>query len=91
MRPDPAAYAAWATGAQTDADARAFAQRVYQALPDTFDFVIAVNNQTDAPAGAAYSGLTRWVKNTVNGIGRPPFDQTATYGAAGALLVRHTS
>lgn len=60
----------------------AVAQKFYQSHPDSFDFITMFRNFDADMFGFAYHFQ---IKNQVQGIGRPLFDYTFSYGSAGRL------
>ncbi len=84
-------WVAWSNGSQTQAQAEAMAQRIYQFFPDQFDHIIFVNNQTTIPPAASYFGVTYPVKNDTlgigdpSGIGTPIFNNGSQWGSGGKL------
>jgi hypothetical protein len=62
-------------------DTRALAQRQYQVLPDTVDFLILSRDYGSSLAAGTFA----LVRNDVVGTGQPIVDDSASYGSAGVL------
>lgn len=83
IQPDTLAELRWLIGARPPtADILSVGQRVYEKFPDVFDFLI-LNPAADRRGGIRGALLSG--QNTVEGIGRPLFDNTVDWGSAGRL------
>ncbi len=58
--------------------------KVYEYFNDDFDFIFILSVETEQPDGL-YFGVTRKIKNDVEGIASSIYDNTTTYGSQGAL------
>ncbi len=76
-------WLAWANGTMSQAQVQAMTRRVYQFFPDSFDYVMFVNNLPDV-LGGLY-GRAYAVKNDTLGIGDTIYNNTAQFGSAGQL------
>ena len=88
-----AEYAGWASGTQSLEVSQAMARRVYKSLPDDYDFLMMVNNDSVISSGASYAGLYNSAKNDTGGLGAELTNTTAAFGSAGRLqgLIHLTS
>ncbi len=69
---------------QGDGDFVMVSNKVYEYLNDDFDFIFILSDEVKKPDDL-YFGITRKVKNDVEGIGGNIYDNTANYGSKGAL------
>ncbi len=83
MQISAAEYARWTNAAPTLSDRTTLTHRVYAHLQDSFDFIFVVNDEEETFTGIF--GRNYGVRNSVTGIGRALFDNTATYGSSGNL------
>ena len=60
-------------------------QDLYSAFADQFDFIMLVTNNKERPRSVTYSGVFRKIKNDVEGIGAPLYDNSGNYGSGGRL------
>jgi len=60
-------------------------QDLYNSFADRFDFIMLVTNNKERPKSVTYSGVFRKIKNDVEGIGAPLYDNSNTYGSGGQL------
>ena len=82
---DPAEYATWANGSETQADTEAMTRRIYASLPDDFDFIFLENNEAALRPDAAFFGLYRPARNDTTGLAQSTFNNANDYGSAGDL------
>ena len=61
-------------------------KRLYDKLEDKFDFIFLVTNNKERPKSVTYAGVFSKVKNDVEGIGAPLYDNTSHYGSNGRLM-----
>ncbi len=69
---------------QGDGDFEMVSKKVYESFNDDFDFIFILSDEENKPDGL-YFGITRKIKNDVEGIGSRLYDNTSTYGSQGAL------
>ncbi len=69
---------------QGEGDFAMVSNKIYEYFNDDFDFIFILSNETEKPADL-YFGITRKIKNDVEGIGSSIYNNTATYGSQGAL------
>lgn len=67
-----------------DGDFEMVSKKVYEYLNDDFDFLFILSVEEEQPSGL-YFGITRKVKNDIEGIGSSIYNSTATYGSQGTL------
>ncbi len=69
---------------QGEGDFAMVSNKVYEYFNDDFDFIFILSNEVEKPDDL-YFGVTRRVKNDVEGIGSSLYDNTSTYGSQGGL------
>ncbi len=67
-----------------EGDFNKVSKKVYEYLNDDFDFIFILSVEAEQPDGL-YFGISRKIKNDVEGIGSSIYDNTTTYGSGGTL------
>jgi hypothetical protein len=81
---DPEAYLRLQTDTDKDTDVQDVTRTIMQVVPDEYDFVFLVANETKAPKNMYY-GQHSLIRNGVAGLGLPLFDDTRAFGSSGHL------
>jgi len=59
--------------------------KIYNYFRDEYDFIFLITNNKEHPSTVSYSGVFMKVKNDVEGIGAPLYNNTKAYGSEGKL------